>query len=226
MKQVEIFCTNTNTTHYYPLGISLLEISRDLDIRFENVVCGAIVNNQVKELSFCVVKSKRIEFFDVSHPDGVRLYVRSLVFIMYVAVKEVFPLVSLRIQNGISNGLFCELQGLDREISESEIFSIQQEMKRLIQQNIPFVKKDLLTGDVVKLLAEQGLNEKAELFEQQGQLYSELYFLNELGNYFYGHLLPPAQAGTGRSAIRKDRIQALRDQNRDGLSGVTGDRDQ
>jgi uridine kinase len=190
MKQVEIFCTNTNTTHYYPLGISLLEISRDLDIRFENVVCGAIVNNQVKELSFCVVKSKRIEFFDVSHPDGVRLYVRSLVFVMYSAVKEVFPRVSLRIQNGISNGLFCELQGLEREISESDIFSIQQEMKSLIQQNIPFVKKDLLTGDVVKLLAEQGLNEKAELFEQQGQLYSELYFLNELGNYFYGHLLP------------------------------------
>jgi len=190
MKQVEIFCTNTNTTHFYPLGISLLEISRDLDIRFENVVCGAIVNNQVKELSFCVVKSKRIEFFDVSHPDGVRLYVRSLVFIMYVAVKEVFPRVSLRIQNGISNGLFCELQGLERDISESDIFSIQQEMKNLIQQNIPFVKKDLLTESAVKLLAKQGLNEKAELFEQQGSLYSDLYFLNEMGNYFYGHLLP------------------------------------
>ncbi len=190
MKQVEIFCKNTNSTHVYPLGTSLLEISKDLNIQSDNIICGAIVNSQVKELSFCVVKSKRIEFFDVSHTDGVRLYVRSLVFVMYAAVKEVFPRVSLRIQNGISNGLFCELQGLEREISESDIFSIQQEMKNLIQQNIPFVKKDLLTENAVELLTEQELHEKAELFGQQGRLYSELYFLNELGNYFYGHLLP------------------------------------
>ncbi len=190
MKQVEIFCKNTNSTHNYPLGTSLLEISKDLKIKSDNIICGATVNNQVKELSFCIVKSKRVEFFDVSHPDGVRLYVRSLVFIMYAAVKEVFPRVSLRVQNGISNGLFCELQNLDREITESDIFSIQQEMRNLINQNLPFVKKDLLTENAVQLLAEQGLNEKAELFEQQGKLYSELYFLNELGNYFYGHLLP------------------------------------
>lgn len=190
MKQVEIFCKNTKSTHIYPLGTSLLEISKDLNIQSDNIICGAIVNSQVKELSFCVVKSKRIEFFDVSHTDGVRLYVRSLVFVMYAAVKEVFPRVSLRIQNGISNGLFCELQGLEREISESDIFSIQQEMKNLIQQNIPFVKKDLLTENAIELLTEQGLHEKAELFGQQGRLYSELYFLNELGNYFYGHLLP------------------------------------
>ncbi len=190
MKQVEIYCKNCNSAHTYPLGTSLLEISKDLNIQSDNVICGAIVNNEVKELSFCVVKSKRIEFFDVSHPDGIRLYVRSLIFVMYAAVKEVFPHVSLRIQNGISNGLFCELQGLDKEISESDIFSIQHEMQNLIAQNLPFIKKDLLTEEAVKLLVEQGLNEKAELFIQQGRLYSELYFLNELGNYFHGHLLP------------------------------------
>jgi len=190
MKQVEIFCINTSSAHIYPLGTSLLEISRNLNIQFENTVCGAIVNNQIKELSFCVVKSKHIEFFDVSHPDGIRMYIRSLIFVMYAAVKVVFPNVSLRIHNGISRGYFCELNGLGREISDSDIFSIQQEMKQIIQQNIPFVKKDLLTEDVVELLIKQGLDDKAELFDQQGHLYSSLYFLNELGNYFYGQLLP------------------------------------
>ena len=89
MKQVEIFCMNTNSTHSYPLGTSLLDISRDLNIQMENTVCGAIVNHQVKELSFCVVKTKQIEFYDVSHPDGMRMYVRSLVFVFYAAVKKI-----------------------------------------------------------------------------------------------------------------------------------------
>ncbi len=190
MKQVEIFCKNTNSTHNYPLGTSLLEISCDLNIQFKNTVCGAIVNNQVKELSFCIVKSKYIEFFDVSHPDGMRMYVRSLIFVLYAAIKEVFPHVSLQIQNGISNGYFCELNGFGCEISDSDIFSIQQEMKQLIQQNLPFIKKDLFTENAVELLLKQGLDDKAQLFEQQGHLYSSLYFLNDLGNYFYGQLLP------------------------------------
>ncbi len=190
MKEVEVFCKNTGTTCSYPLGTSLLDISLDLNIKLENKVCGAIVNNQIRELSFCLVKPKQIEFIDVTHPDGRRLYIRSLIFILYAAVKESFPEVTLKIQNGISNGYFFELNGLNREITESDIFTITQEMNSIIGQDIPFVKKRMLTTDAVDLLKKQGLNEKAQLFEQQGNLFSSLYFLNNLANYFYGHLLP------------------------------------
>ncbi len=190
MKQVNIFCENTGTSHTYPMGTSLLEICEDLDIKTENMVCGAVVNHQVRELSFCVVKPKRIEFFDVSHPDGMRMYIRSLIFVLYAAVKEVIPHVQLRIQKGISNGYYCELNGLGREITNADVSAIRKEMNVLVTQNIPFVKKGMLTTQVVDILMQQGLEEKTQLFEQQGSLYSSLYFLNDLGNYFYGHLLP------------------------------------
>ncbi len=193
MKQVEIFCKNTNSFHSYPMGTSLLEISEDLNIKDDHCVCGAIVNNQVKELSFCVVKPKMVEFIDVSHTDGMRLYTRSLIFVLYAAVKEVFPHVGFRVQNGISNGYFCELNGLGREIDESDVFSIRNEMQALIDADLPFIKKDVITPEAVDLLMKQGLEEKAQLMEQQGLLYTHLYFLNDLADYFYGHLLP----GTG-----------------------------
>lgn len=202
MKYVEVFCQNTKTTHSYELGTSLLDISRNLNIKMENTVCGAIVNHQVKELSFCIVKPKRIEFFDVSHPDGMRMYVRSLIFVLYAAVKQVLPHIQLRIRKGISSGYFCELNGLGREITESDVFSIQQEMKTLIDQDIPFVKKGMLTTEVVDILMEQGLEEKAQLFEQKGHLYSSLYFLNDLGNYFYGHLMPSTGYLTNFGLVR------------------------
>ncbi len=190
MKNIEIFCKNTNSSHTYPMGTSLLEISQDLNIQTPNTLCGAVVNHMVKELSFCVVKPKYIEFVDVTHPDGIRMYIRSLIFVLYAAVKEVLPHVSLRVQNGISNGYFCELNGLEREISESDVFSIKQEMKTLIDADLPFLKKGIITDEAVELLVKQGLEDKAELFEQQGYLYSYLYFLKDLGNYFYGNLLP------------------------------------
>ena len=96
-------------THTYPMGTSLLEISKDLNIKLQNQVCGAIVNHQVKELSFCVVKPKHIEFIDFTHPDGIRMYIRSLIFVLYSAVKEVFPHVAFKVHNVIIVGYFFEL---------------------------------------------------------------------------------------------------------------------
>ncbi len=190
MKNIEIYCHNTKSKHSYPMGTSLLEISRDLNIKTEHMLCGAIVNNQVRELSFCLVKTKQVEFFDVSHPDGIRMYIRSLIFVLYAALKEVFPHVSLRIQKGISNGYFCELTGFGREITQPDIDLIKKEMRSLLSRDIPFIKRGLLTEDAMGHLIQEGLEEKAQLFEQQGHLFSSLYFLEDLGNYFYGHLLP------------------------------------
>ncbi|RIJ45536.1 nucleoside kinase [Maribellus luteus] len=202
MKEIEIFCKNTNAFHSYPMGTSLLEISHDLNIKLEHRVCGAIVNNKVRELSFCVVKPKQVEFIDVTHMDGTRLYIRSLIFVMYAAVKEVFPHVNFRVQNGISNGYFCELQGLEREINESDLFAIRQEMEAIIAADLPFVKRGIVTTEAVDQLMKQGLEEKAQLFEQQGQLYTQLYFLKDLANYFYGHLLPSTGYISGFGVVK------------------------
>jgi uridine kinase len=190
MKQVEIYCHNTRTRHSYPLGTSLLEICRDLDIRSDNTICGAIVNHQVRELSFCVVKPKNIEFFDVAHPDGMRMYIRSLIFVLYVAVKEIFSRAKLIIRKGISNGYFCELENFEREITEEDIEQLKSRVKSLIDEDLPFIKRGMLLEKAVKHLDDEGLEDKAQLFRQQGHLYSSLYFLKDFGNYFYGHLLP------------------------------------
>ncbi len=172
------------------MGTSLMEISKDLNIQLKHPVCGAIVNHQARELSFCVVKPKQIMFYDVSHTDGIRMYIRSLIFVLYVSTKEVFPHVSLRIRKGISNGYFCELSGMGREIDERDVEAVKNKMQEFIDKDEPFVKERLLTEDAVEHLLQEGLTEKAQLFEQRGHLYSSLYFLNNLGDYFYGNLLP------------------------------------
>lgn len=190
MKQVEIYCRNTGTRHAYPMGVSLTEVCRDLDINLKTAVCGALVNNKLKELSFSVVKSKTVEFIDMTHPDGRRMYIRSLLFVLYAAVREVFPDICLNIQHGISNGYYAELEGLGRPISESDLFAIQQEMQTIIDRNTPFEKRGIPTEEAVAIFRHQGLEAKAKLFEQQGTLYSYVYAMNGLSNYFYGHLLP------------------------------------
>lgn len=172
------------------MGTTLEEIARDQKITLTTPVCGALVNNKLKELSFTVVKSKTVEFVDLLHPDGRRMYIRSLLFVMYAAVKEMFPEVSLNVEHGISNGYYAELRGLGRPVSASDVFAIGQEMQNIINRDLPFEKKGIPTEEAVDILRRQGLTHKAQLFSQQGTLYSFVYFMNGLANYFYGHLLP------------------------------------
>lgn len=192
MKTIEIYCENNNTVKTYPVGITLEEIKDDLQIKLENPVCGAIVNHKIKELSFAVVKPKRVRFIDYTNVDGRRLYVRSLLFLLYVAVRESFPQVKLKILHGISQGYYCELVGLGRPVTASDIFEIKEEMHRWVEKDIPFIKKGMPTQDAVDELVKQGLEEKAKLFGQQGCMFSFLYYLNGYANYFYGHHVPSA----------------------------------
>lgn len=190
MKKVEIKCENNGQKAEYPLGITLLEIAKKMKIKLKTPICGAMVNNKLKELSFSVVKSKTIEFVDLYHVDGRRMYVRSLLFIFYAAVRKLFPDVKMYIEHGISNGYYAEMKNLGRKLNEDDISMLEEYMWEIIRADYPFEKRGLLSEEVVKILNEQGLEVKARLFAQQHNLYSYIYYMDGTANYFYGHLLP------------------------------------
>ena len=190
MNTVDIYCVNTGEKRVYPMGITLEEIKDDFKVKLDNPILGALVNNKVKELSFVFVKNKKVEFIDYSHPDGLRLYVRSLFFILVAAVKEVFPEVKLKMMHGISRGYYCELAGLDRVITDSDVFAIKSEMQQLVDRNIPFEKVGLPTEEAAEICRKQNLRYKAKLFEQQGALFTYIYFMGDQANYFFGHQVP------------------------------------
>jgi uridine kinase len=167
-----------------------MDIKDDFDIKLKNPIIGALVNNRVKELSFVIVKNKKVEFIDYSHPDGVRMYVRSLIFVLYAAVKEVFPEVKLKMMHGISRGYYCELSGLGRPVDESDIISIKSEMEQLVLRDIPFEKIGLPNEEAVEICRAQNLRYKAKLFQQQGNLFTYMYFMGEKANYFFGDQVP------------------------------------
>ena len=190
MNTIDIYCINTGEKRKYPLGVSLMEIKDNFKVDLENPIIGALVNNKVKELSFVFVKNKKVEFIDYSHPDGMRLYVRSLFFVLFSAVREVFPQVKLKMMHGISRGYYCELAGLERPITDSDVFAIKNEMRQLVDRDIPFEKVGLPTEEVVEICRKQNLRFTAKLLEQQGTMFSYLYFMEEQANYFYGHMVP------------------------------------
>jgi len=189
MKNIEIYCVNTGTSDTFPLGTTLSEIAQKMKIVLEGPICGAYVNNRVKPMDFELVKPKQIEFFDYSNRDGQRLYLRTLSFIFYAALKNIWPTAKLKIDHAISKGYYCSIEELDHVLTEEDVWLIKEEMKNLVRQNLPIERKALLTEKAAQLYEQEGLTRKAELFKSYGRLYAPIFELGGHYNFFYGHQL-------------------------------------
>ena len=150
---------------------------------------NAKVNNKVESLTFRVYNNKDVEFQDIYTSSGMRTYVRSLCFVLCKAVEDLYPNGSIVLEHPVSKGYYCQLK-LDRSIGLDDIQRIKQRMKEIISENLPFVRYEKHTTEVVELFRQKGMKDKVRLLETSGNLYSYYYTLGNSIDYYYGSLLP------------------------------------
>lgn len=187
---IQIICQNNISKKEYSQGTTLIDIANDQSISLKHPILGAFVNNKLKELSYHIYKPKTIEYIDITHPDGMRMYVRSLSFVLQKAVKELHPNTKLSIEHSISKGFYCEIEGLNQPISNEMVFAIGNKMRHYISQDIPFERSEILSTEAIDLFQNNNLDEKARLFKSRPRLYSSVYCLEGTIDYFYGFLVP------------------------------------
>lgn len=190
MKQMlQICCKNNNISKEFPIGSSLLDIYYGFNLNFPYQVVSAKVNNRSEGLNFRVYNNKDIEFLDVRDQSGMRTYVRSLCFVLFKAVTELYPDGKLFVEHPVSKGYFCNLR-IGRPIELEDVKRIKQRMQEIIAENIPYHRIECHTAEAVRVFGERGMNDKVRLLETSGSLYTYYYTLGDTVDYYYGNLLP------------------------------------
>ncbi|MDG5798852.1 nucleoside kinase [Marinilabiliaceae bacterium ANBcel2] len=187
---VIIKCLNNNKSISVSRGTSLKDIAEKLGVNLSNPILGAMVNNRLRELNYECFKSKTVKFIDITHPDGMRMYVRSLSFVLSAAVKSLYPSAVLRIEHSVSKGFYCELDKIEGELTENMVTNIYKKMEELIAFDYKFEKRNDETEKVIKMFESQGMFDKSELLRHRGQYYTSYYCLNNHVGIFYGFLVP------------------------------------
>lgn len=187
---VAVFCKNTQTFKEYPMGTSLLDIYRDLDIRLSHKVLAARVNYKVEDLNFRLYKPKNIEFIDVSSPSGHRVYLRSISIIMAKALYDIAPDVTLRIEHPIGNGYYCCINNRDNKVSEELIDRLRIRMQAIIDEDLPIVSEELQTPAVIEMFRQRGMTDKVILLDTLGVPYARFFRLGDYIDHYNGVLVP------------------------------------
>lgn len=190
--EMKIYCANLKEYVKFRGGERLSDIYDRLKERIGITPICARVNNKTENMSYPVFSPKQVEFLDASSPSGRRVYVHSLCMVLYKAVHDAFPGIKLRIEHSISNGYYA-LFIQDGEIlvpAPAMVTTIRHKMREIVEANMPFVRHEKLTTDVVKIFKKQGLDDKVKLMKYSQDLYTVYYTLDGLADSFYGNLAP------------------------------------
>lgn len=189
MRQVlHIRCKNNKKTQEVPMGSTLSDIYKEINLQLPYEPVSAKVNNKVEGLHYRVYHNKDIEFLNLLSPSGIRTYTRSLFLVLCKAVHDLYPTSSVVIDIPVSNGYYCNLK-LGHEITTEDVDRIRTRMQEIIDAKMPIQRYETTTEEAVKLFTELGDIQKAKLLKSSGSLYCVYYVLDDYKDYYYGSML-------------------------------------
>ncbi len=186
---VKIYCENTNSHLFVQQGTSLMQVAEMLSIPTHPYapLLACYVNNRLRELNFKIYTPLTLRFIDITHFEGMRVYQRTLFFILYKAVHDLYPERILHIKHAVAKGFYCEIEGME-DISDEELGRVRNRMQDIINQNIPIVRNRITFDEAIEILKKNRLDDKLSLLETRPHLYVSIYNMADVVGYFYGVL--------------------------------------
>ena len=171
------------------MGTSLLELVQGLRIESKYPLLAAFVNNKIKELNYRIYTPAKVEFFDITHLAGFRVYQRSMIFIMQSVVSKLYPSQKFHARHAIGDSIYCEVEGKE-SFSSEECKALYDTARAIVEQDIPILREKLPTEEVIEEFAKRGFDDKVALLQTRQRLYSAIQRLGDEVGYFFGALAP------------------------------------
>ena len=189
MKQmIQIRCKNNKKTLNVPIGSTLSEVFRELDLKMDYGPLSVKVNNKVEGLHFRVYHNKDLEYLDITSPSGARAYTRTLFFVLCKAVHDLWPGAEVVIDIPVSNGYYCNID-IGRPVTQFDAEAVRRRMQQIIDAAMPICRHESTTEEVINMFTEMGMTSKVKLLKSVGRLYTTYYEIDGYKDYYYGTLL-------------------------------------
>jgi uridine kinase len=173
----------------YVTGTTLLQISQEMQYLYTTPIIAAKVNNEIRDLQFSVTNDCNVDFLDLYTESGIKVYQRSITFVMIAAVRELFPRGEVTVEHSLSKGLYCELH-IGQPVTAEHLAQLERRMRKIVEEDRPITMKSLPIGEVVELFKASGQAEKVKHLQQLKRERVRIYYCGEVYDYFYGTMTP------------------------------------
>lgn len=173
-----------------PVGATLEEFFRVAFPDPPAPIVGALVERRLRELTYPVVRDSVVGPVSMANSDGMRIYRRSLSFLLVVAVTELFPGTRLFVDHSFTfGGYFCQVEGRD-PFTPEELEMLEKRMREIVEQDEPITKRRIPLEEAQAMFRALGHDDRLRLLRYRNKDYLTTYKLRAVTDYFYGYMVP------------------------------------
>jgi len=173
-----------------PAGTSYGEALKQLNPALYGKTLALKADGRLIDLSAPVPEGEiPVTALDFSTPEGEEIFRHSTAHLMAAAVKQLFPETKVTIGPAIKEGFYYDFDR-DKPFTPEDLAVIEQRMKELASQKLPFIRKDMTKAEARKLFETMGESYKVEILEGIGEDMVSLYTLGDFMDLCRGPHVP------------------------------------
>jgi len=153
-------------------------------------IVGAIVNDELRELTFQIQMDAKVIPITMEDADGMLIYRRSLTFLLEATFEDLFPDATLTIDHSVSSGgYYCEVKD-HAPLSDDDLAKLSAHMRIIVEDDLPFSKREVPLVEAVAYFEAKGYTDKVRLLAHRQKDYLTLYRLGDHQDYHHGYMVP------------------------------------
>lgn len=149
-------------------------------------VIGCLYNNDYRNLETEVEEGARIELIDISSKEGMKIYVRTIVYIMGKAFENLYNREKIMVEYQLGNAMYCKCDNI--QITDEFITKLKNEMQKIIEKDEKITKVEMTRKEAEKFYEEKNSSRGRLQFDLKGNKTIYMYYCGNYYNYCYGTL--------------------------------------
>ncbi|PDO11476.1 MAG: threonine--tRNA ligase [Candidatus Reconcilbacillus cellulovorans] len=167
----------------FEAGVTAAEVAEAIGRKLAKDAVAAVVDGRLVDLSHRLDRDASVRILTADTPEGLAVLRHSAAHLTAQAVKRLFGPENVRLGVGpvIEDGFYYDID-VDRPISSEDLEAIEREMARIVEENLPVVRKEVSRDEAIRLYREAGDPLKLELIDDIPE--GETISIYEQGEFF------------------------------------------
>jgi threonyl-tRNA synthetase len=169
-------------------GANGFDAAKELDAANKSKDVALKAGSEMKDLRDPLKEGEEISFVNEDSPEAFELLNHSTSHLMAQAIIHLYPNAKFGFGPAIEEGYYYDVDFGDQVITEADFAKIEEEMKKLSKENIPFVRKEVSAEEAKKIFAANPY--KQELIKEHENELISIYQQGDFTDFCRGPHVP------------------------------------
>lgn len=148
----------------FPEGTTTEDIAGSISPGLRKKALAGKINGSLYDLKRPILEDASFEIITPDSPDALEILRHSSAHLMAQAIKRIYGKVKLGVGPVIENGFYYDID-LDQSLTPEDLPAIEKEMKKIINENLEIIRKEVSRAEAIELFKEMDDEYKLELIE-------------------------------------------------------------